>query len=216
MLRFSLASPDLVVCGDSPVFGGQVYQDSLENLMGASTEVSLENGINGSEMEHNLEALTANKISKEDGYTESSFELLPQPASEENLFEGAIPIISVNSGSADSSVICGGTKFSEDNCFDGGDTIHADVTVGDEKDFSLYRTARLGNFSYYFRTLESGVYIVDLHFAELVFTEGPSMMRVFDIFIQEEKVRGVRHTQETSNMIFCSVICLRDLIFKVP
>ncbi|KAK1353886.1 kinesin-like protein KIN-14Q [Heracleum sosnowskyi] len=188
MLRFSLSAPDLVVCEDSPVFRGGGNQDSLENLMEASTEVSLENGINGSEMEHNPESLSAKMISNEDGYTESSFELLPQPASEENLFEGAIPIISINSGSADSSVICGGTKFLEDNCFDGGDTTIADATVGDEKDFSLYRTARLGNFSYYFRTLESGVYMVDLHFAEIVFTEGPSMMRVFDIFIQEEKV----------------------------
>lgn len=215
MLRFSMAAPDLVVCEDSPVFGGG-NQDSLENLMGVSTEVSLENGINGSKTEYNSETLTAKKISTEDGYTESSFELLPQPASEENLFEGAIPIISINSGSAGSSVICGGTKFVEDNCFNGGDTTNAVVKVGDEKDFSLYQTARLGNFSYHFGTLESGVYIVDLHFAEIVFTEGPSMMRVFDIFIQEEKVRGVRHTQETSNMIFCPVICSRDRIFIAP
>ncbi|KAL8144863.1 hypothetical protein AgCh_003179 [Apium graveolens] len=186
MLRLSMAAPDLVVCEDSPVFGGG-NQDSLENLLGVSTEVSLENGIKGPETEYNSETLTAKKISMEDGYTESSFEIFPQPASEENLFEGAIPIISINAGSAGSSVICGGTKFLEDSCFNGGDTTNAVATVEGE-DLSLYRTARLGNFSYYFGTLESGVYIVDLHFAEIVFTEGPSMMRVFDVFIQEEKV----------------------------
>ncbi|WOH03074.1 hypothetical protein DCAR_0522466 [Daucus carota subsp. sativus] len=188
MVRLSMASPDLVVCEESPDFRGGGNKDSLELLMGASTEVSLENGINGSEMGGNPEVLTAKKISAEDEYTESSFELFPQPAIEDSLLEDAIPIISINSGSADTSVICGETKFIEDTCFDGGDTTNADAMIGDKQEFSLYRTARFGNFFYYFRTPESGVYIVDLHFAEIVFTEGPSGMRVFDVFIQEEKV----------------------------
>ncbi|GAB4844648.1 hypothetical protein Ancab_038050 [Ancistrocladus abbreviatus] len=39
-----------------------------------------------------------------------------------------------------------------------------------------------------FRTYkEPGSCIVDLHFAEIVFTDGPSGMRVFDVYIQEEK-----------------------------
>lgn len=195
MVRFSLASPDLVICGESPDFRERGNKDSLEILMGASTEVSLENGINGSEMGYDPKTLTAKKFSKEDGYAESSFELLPQPASVDNLFKGANPIISINSGSADSIVICGGTNFLEDNCFNGGDTTNADAMVGDNEYFSLYRTARFGNFSYYFRTLESGVYTVDLHFAEIVFTEGPPGIRVFNVFIQEEKVRvRLRHT----------------------
>lgn len=52
---------------------------------------------------------------------------------------------------------------SEGKCFMGGDII-----------MSLYQTARFGNFSYHFQNLEYGHYIVDLHPAEIVFTEGPS------------------------------------------
>jgi Malectin domain len=53
---------------------------------------------------------------------------------------------------------------------------------------SLYCSARVGNFSYIFDQLEEGNYEVDLHFAEIMFTDGPPGMRVFDIFIQEKKV----------------------------
>lgn len=56
---------------------------------------------------------------------------------------------------------------------------------------SLYQTARYGNVTYKFVDLPCGEYFVDLHFAEIVFTNGPSGMRVFDVHIQEEKVRGL-------------------------
>lgn len=54
---------------------------------------------------------------------------------------------------------------------------------------SLYCSARVGDFSYRFDQLEEGDYEVDLHFAEIMFTEGPPGMRVFDVFIQEKKVK---------------------------
>ncbi|GAU41510.1 hypothetical protein TSUD_302480 [Trifolium subterraneum] len=49
-------SPDLVICGGSPDIAGRSYCDSPEiskskNCFNASIELSLENGINASEVE---------------------------------------------------------------------------------------------------------------------------------------------------------------------
>ncbi|KDO81245.1 hypothetical protein CISIN_1g0371692mg, partial [Citrus sinensis] len=52
----------------------------------------------------------------------------------------------------------------------------------------LYQSARFGNFSYRIGNLSPGDYLVDLHFAEIVNANGPKGMRVFDVFMQEEKV----------------------------
>ncbi|KAJ6297907.1 hypothetical protein OIU76_019093 [Salix suchowensis] len=60
--------------------------------------------------------------------------------------------------------------------------------MGQEGGLSLYQTARYGNFTYCFRGLEPGTYDVSLHLAEIVFTEGPPGLRVFDVFLHEKKV----------------------------
>jgi hypothetical protein len=39
--------------------------------------------------------------------------------------------------------------------------------------------------------MPAGEYLVDLHFAEIVYTNGPKGMRVFDVFIQEEKASAL-------------------------
>ncbi|KAK2659962.1 hypothetical protein Ddye_006495 [Dipteronia dyeriana] len=76
-----------------------------------------------------------------------------------------------------------------DRCFEGGDVLRTDETIIDGGDLlSIYQSARFGNFSYRFRNLSPGDYLVDLHFAEIVNTNGPKGMRVFDVFMQEEKV----------------------------
>ncbi|KAJ6332750.1 hypothetical protein OIU77_008744 [Salix suchowensis] len=69
-------------------------------------------------------------------------------------------------------------------------TARTDATIGDGQngDLSLYQTARYGNFSYCFRALEPGNYDVSLHLAEIVFTDGPPGLRVFDVFVQGKKV----------------------------
>ncbi|XP_034676295.1 kinesin-like protein KIN-14R isoform X2 [Vitis riparia] len=73
--------------------------------------------------------------------------------------------------------------------FQGGDVLRTDEPVIDGGDFpSIYQSARFGNFCYQFENLSPGDYFVDLHFAEIVNTNGPKGMRVFDVFIQEEKV----------------------------
>ncbi|XP_059590614.1 kinesin-like protein KIN-14R isoform X2 [Vitis vinifera] len=73
--------------------------------------------------------------------------------------------------------------------FQGGDVLRTDEPVIDGGNFpSIYQSARFGNFCYQFENLSPGDYFVDLHFAEIVNTNGPKGMRVFDVFIQEEKV----------------------------
>ncbi|KAF3322731.1 LRR receptor-like serine/threonine-protein kinase [Carex littledalei] len=95
------------------------------------------------------------------------------------LFSGEISheksaTVTVNSG-----------ELERDRFYDGGDVVRACIDVGIE---SLYCSARVGEFSYRFDQLEEGDYEVDLHFAEIMFTEGPPGMQVFDVFIQEKKV----------------------------
>ncbi|KAK2968705.1 hypothetical protein RJ640_005892, partial [Escallonia rubra] len=193
VLRFSLTSPDLVICAGSPDIPAQRYAYSPEFSKGAS-ELSLENGIEGTAMKDIIsEAPAAAQIStlwqtsREDVCSEASFELLPKPIVDNRLSEGSTSVMNINSGSTDRLVILNGRKFLEDNCFCGGDTMRTDATIGDGEGL-IYQTARFGNFSYNFKNLESGNYIVDLHLAEIVFTHGPPGLRVFDVFIQEQKV----------------------------
>lgn len=89
MLGFSLSSPDLVVCADSPDFPRSRDGDSPQNLenkynqhnLEASVELSLENGIIDVETK-DARSTPAVKFSDfcEELYPESSFELTPQAA----------------------------------------------------------------------------------------------------------------------------------------
>ncbi|GFP98842.1 kinesin-like protein kifc3 [Phtheirospermum japonicum] len=189
MLGFSLTSPDLV-CMGSPDIPNHRYQESPDFFNDERIVVSLENGIEGSEIGDSFNA-SSSKI--EDLCPEASFELVaPQPLlDQENPTKlSTTAIIGINVGSTTSVEFEGGLCFSEDSNFSGGDTIITEEPViGDEQGLiSLYQTARFGNFSYFFENLQSGNYAVDLHFAEIVFTDGPPGMRVFDVFLQGQKV----------------------------
>lgn len=81
-----------------------------------------------------------------------------------------------------------GSAFQQDLYFVGGDVLRTDETIVEKEGPSVYQTARFGNFSYIIGDLPAGDYYVDLHFAEIVFTNGPAGMRVFDVFIQEDKI----------------------------
>ncbi|XP_059442530.1 kinesin-like protein KIN-14Q isoform X4 [Corylus avellana] len=191
MLGFSLTSPDLVICAGSPDLSGvsngdfpQFLENKFHQNIGSSVELSLENGINGSEIE-DTQKTPAVKFStslcqnfREEFSPEASFELYPPLRAEDRLL-----VLSINAGSKDGAVTLGQINFLEDSCFDGGDTVRTDAICP-----LLYQSARFGNFSYNFRSVGSGGYVVDLHFAEIVFTEGPPGMRVFDVYIQEKKV----------------------------
>ncbi|XP_057812317.1 kinesin-like protein KIN-14Q isoform X2 [Salvia miltiorrhiza] len=184
-LGFSLASPDLV-CVGSPDFTNQRYEESPECLLGERVDVSLENGIEGSEMRTSFEAPAAKM---EDLLAEASFELATMPLVEGDLMKPSTSSLGINVGSTRSVEFEGGLHFSEDSTFNGGYAVSTeDPVLGDVEGLSLYQTARCGEFSYHFQNLEAGNYVVDLHFAEIVFTAGPSGTRVFDVFLQGKKV----------------------------
>ncbi|KAE8659234.1 E3 ubiquitin-protein ligase UPL2 isoform 1 [Hibiscus syriacus] len=78
-----------------------------------------------------------------------------------------------------------------DSFFEGGDVLRTIESIDDGGDMpSIYQSARFGNFTYRFNDFPPGDYLVDLHFAEIVNTNGPKGMRVFDVFIQEDKAIG--------------------------
>ncbi|KAL5716224.1 hypothetical protein ACHQM5_017945 [Ranunculus cassubicifolius] len=177
LLGFSLASPDLVICSGSPDTPNTRKKDMFEFRQNVrpSIELSLENGIDGSD-DAGVEYHTPDQNEFPGG---GSIDFL----------KPSLPVISVNSGGLSNVVLFDEVEFLEDRLFAGGETIQASTDVGDaEDDFVLYQTARCGNFSYRFDELVAGDYIVDLHFAEIVFLSGPPGLRVFDIFVQEEKV----------------------------
>ncbi|KAJ9171105.1 hypothetical protein P3X46_019153 [Hevea brasiliensis] len=80
-------------------------------------------------------------------------------------------------------------KFLGDTNFEGGNVLRTNELINEAVDYPfIYQSARLGNFCYRFDNLPSGGYLVDLHFAEIINTNGPKGMRVFNVFMQEEKV----------------------------
>ncbi|XP_072988679.1 kinesin-like protein KIN-14E [Typha latifolia] len=80
-------------------------------------------------------------------------------------------------------------SFVADSCFQGGDIIETDELIIEGGDYpSLYRCARYGDFCYKFDGLTPGDYFIDLHFAEIINTNGPKGIRTFDVFVQEEKI----------------------------
>ncbi|GFS44093.1 di-glucose binding protein with Kinesin motor domain-containing protein [Actinidia rufa] len=65
-----------------------------------------------------------------------------------------------------------------DTSFEGGDILRTEEGIIDDNDFApLYQSARFGNFCYRFDNLLAGDYFVDLHFVEIINTNGPKGMR---------------------------------------
>eukprot|EP00257_Ricinus_communis_P023196 XP_015583116.1 kinesin-like protein KIN-14Q isoform X1 [Ricinus communis] len=198
VLGFSLTSPDLVICagscGDSPEF----FNRTTKNY---SFELSLENGINGTNTKdtQKIQSVKFSPIcqtfNKQLSPESSLEELVAEPSrmrNDDNLLKDPLIGVSINVGSTNEGVVLNGVQFLEDTCYTGGDTVKTNATIGDldreEDGLSLYQTARFGNFSYCIPAMEPGNYVVTLHLAEIVFTDGPPGRRVFDVFIQEKKV----------------------------
>nr|GME06320.1 kinesin-like protein KIN-14Q [Ipomoea batatas] len=188
ILEFSLTSPDLVTCAESPEIPKQSYGESPEIFKGSSIEVSLENGIKGSEIKDSNDTPASAKFSTFLSLSKDEFELPPPPVMEEFSPAHLRSIVSIDVGSTDCINFQGDTQFSKDEFFTGGDTIRTDAIVGDGGASGLYQSARFGNFLYNFEIMDAGYYLVDLHFAEIVLTNGPPGMRVFDVYIREQKV----------------------------
>ncbi|KAJ4850442.1 hypothetical protein Tsubulata_009457 [Turnera subulata] len=184
-LGFSLTSPHLVICAGSPDIPAHT---TLHN----SLELSLQEGIEGSDTMHTHRQPPSVKFSpiSQTFNKDSSFELLHplQPKLLDAI--ASCHSVGINAGCRDRAVVLGAVNFLEDACFVGGDTVWTSATVEDThgRNLPLYQTARVGNLSYCFKGLQQGRYIVALHLAEIVFTNGPPEMRVFDVFIQEKKV----------------------------
>ncbi|XXG74727.1 hypothetical protein AAC387_Pa07g3375 [Persea americana] len=202
---FSLTSPDLVICTGSPEIPRNDFEETPDLIKKAcrrnlitSVELSLENGISGFQNEENLSATTAALFpevpaSNENRSLEPSLELplileVPKQTERHELPETSLPVISINVGGMDGTASLGGVGFQEDVFFMGGDVIKTEARIGDGEGLELYQSARFGNFSYKFQSLVAGNYAIDLHLAEIIFTEGPPGMRIFNVFIQEEKV----------------------------
>ncbi|KAM6563992.1 hypothetical protein CsatB_023990 [Cannabis sativa] len=80
-------------------------------------------------------------------------------------------------------------KLLKDSYYEGGNVIRTNEQITHAGDYpSIYQSARLGNFCYRFYDLSPGEYYVDLHFTEIINTNGPKGMRMFNVFIQEEMV----------------------------
>ncbi|KAG9440162.1 hypothetical protein H6P81_020327 [Aristolochia fimbriata] len=98
-------------------------------------------------------------------------------------------VMFVNSGGEALKGLHSATNFKGDFGFLGGEVLKTDETITCGGDYpSIYQSARFGNFSYTFKDLSPGEYVVDLHFSEIINTNGPRGMRVFDVYIQEQKI----------------------------
>ncbi|GLU20244.1 hypothetical protein SLE2022_364540 [Rubroshorea leprosula] len=98
-------------------------------------------------------------------------------------------VIFVNAGGMASNEADSIMKFADDTYYEGGTVLRTDEQINEAGDYPfIYKSARFGSFSYWFDKLPPGNYFVDLHFAEIINTNGPKGMRVFNVYMQEEKV----------------------------
>ncbi|KAJ4981530.1 hypothetical protein NE237_032367 [Protea cynaroides] len=201
-LGFSLTSPDLVTCAGSPDINSNGYEDTSEYPKNrnqrnglASIELSLEEGITGIETGENAESPTRKisaffpevQTSNVDMVPEASLELFMKSTTQDKCPRTYLPVLNINAGG--DSVNSDGVDFLEDMFFTCGDVIRTDAIIEDGNEcLALYQSARFGNFSYEVQNLEPGNYHVDLHLAEIIFTNGPPGMRIFNVFMQEKKV----------------------------
>ncbi|KAL3527570.1 hypothetical protein ACH5RR_012226 [Cinchona calisaya] len=118
---------------------------------------------------------------------DSGSRLVPKGFTKLNCTEDTVFFI--NAGAKASAEIDSGMNFQADDYFQGGDTFQTEdyITEGGDYPF-IYQSARLGNFSYRIDNLPPGDYCVDLHFVEIINVFGPKGMRVFNVYIQDEKV----------------------------
>ncbi|KAL9328539.1 hypothetical protein ACSQ67_003542 [Phaseolus vulgaris] len=93
----------------------------------------------------------------------------------------------VNAG-GDAFSEAAGATFLGDTYFDGGNVMRTDERIVEGGDYPfIYQSARLGSFCYRFDNIPPGDYVVDLHFVEIININGPKGMRVFNVYIQDEK-----------------------------
>ncbi|KAJ8765447.1 hypothetical protein K2173_014569 [Erythroxylum novogranatense] len=118
---------------------------------------------------------------------DSSSRLVPSGFSRLNCTDDLV--VFLNAGGEASVVEDSSMRIVDDKNYIGGAVFRTNEDIHESGDYpSIYQSARLGNFSYQFHDVPAGDYFVDLHFAEIINTNGPKGMRVFDVFIQGEKI----------------------------
>ncbi|XP_021832256.1 kinesin-like protein KIN-14R [Prunus avium] len=118
---------------------------------------------------------------------DSGSRLIPSGLSRSNSTDEYVMF--VNAGGDASNETDSSVKFLADTYFEGGNVLRTNEHINDGGDYPfIYQSARVGNFYYQFNCLPPGYYYVDIHFTEIINTNGPKGMRVFNVFIQEEKV----------------------------
>ncbi|KAJ4714582.1 Kinesin-like protein [Melia azedarach] len=118
---------------------------------------------------------------------DSNSRLIPSGFTRSNCTDDLIMF--VNAGGEAFAEVDSSMQFLGDTCFEGGNVLRTDEHICDGGDYPfIYQSARLGNFCYRLNDIPPGDYLVDLHFAEIINTNGPKGIRVFNVFVQEEKV----------------------------
>ncbi|CAI9111414.1 OLC1v1011635C2 [Oldenlandia corymbosa var. corymbosa] len=98
-------------------------------------------------------------------------------------------VIFISAGAEASAELDSNVNLLADGYFQGGDTFQTEDYINEGGDYPfIYQSARLGNFSYCINNLPPGDYCIDLHFVEIINVSGPKGMRVFNVFMQDEKV----------------------------
>ncbi|CAN4126807.1 unnamed protein product [Withania somnifera] len=118
---------------------------------------------------------------------DSSSRLIPSGFTRSSCTEDLV--LFVNAGSETSVELDSSLSFLPDKFYQGGEPFQTDefIIEGGEHSF-IYQSARLGDFCYQIDNLTPGYYYVDLHFVEIINVNGPKGMRVFNVFLQDEKV----------------------------
>ncbi|RDX82331.1 Kinesin-like protein KIN-14R, partial [Mucuna pruriens] len=115
----------------------------------------------------------------------------------------------VNAGGDAFSEAAGGITFLGDTYFDGGNVLRTNEQIVEGGDYPfIYQSARLGSFCYKFDNLPPGDYVVDLHFVEIINTNGPKGMRVFNV-LSELDIYAVVGANKPLQLID-SRVCVKD------
>ncbi|WZZ18483.1 hypothetical protein YC2023_111572 [Brassica napus] len=124
-------------------------------------------------------------------------------------------IMFINAGGADSKVLDSEMSILGDTCFEGGGVLRTDESIVEAGDFPfIYQSARVGNFSYQLNNLLPGEYFVDFHFAEIVNTNGPKGIRVFNV-LSEFDIFSVVGANRPLLLVDLRVVVVDDGLIKV-
>ncbi|KAH0865824.1 hypothetical protein HID58_083035 [Brassica napus] len=126
-------------------------------------------------------------------------------------------IMFINAGGADSKVLDPEMSILRDTYFEGGGVLRTDESILEGGDLPfIYQSARVGNFSYGINNLLPGEYFVDFHFAEIVNTNGPKGIRVFNVYVLSEfDIFSVVGANRPLLLVDLRVVVVDDGLIKV-